>query len=185
MLFGQGLFSARLILSNERLYRYSLVWDKSLPSGFLNAKRMPLRVHEDIHVFYRKLPKYNPQMYEGKPCHSKGKAVGKSSSGHQNNNYRDYTVVETEGSMKHPVSILRFAKPHPSVCVHPTQKPVELLEWLIRSYTSEGEMVLDNCMGSGSTAIACINTMRRFIGFEMDERYFETARQRIQQYRKQ
>ena len=182
VLFGQDKFTAKTMLSNIKNHRYNLIWKKVLPSGFLNANRMPLREHEDIMVFYKKLPTYNPQKVKGKPCHSKGKAVGNMSDVQlQNNNYGNYKCVQTNGDMKFPTSILEFSKPHPSVSVHPTQKPVDLLEWLIKTYTNEGELVLDNCMGSGSTGIAALNTNRKFIGIELDEKYFNIAKQRIEE----
>jgi len=177
VLTAQNKFSARLILSNERYHRYNLVWDKVLTSGFLQANKMPLRSHEDVLVFYKKLPTYNPQKHKGKVNNSKGK-VEKTA----NNNYRDYKIVDNReklGDLKHPKSIITFQKPHPSVSIHPTQKPVALFEYLIKTYTNEGETVLDNCMGSGTTAIACINTSRNYIGFEMDEGYYNLANNRI------
>lgn len=180
VLFGQDKFTAECMLSNRRNHRYNLIWKKGLVSGFLNANRMPLREHEDIMIFYKKLPTYNPQKVEGNPCHSKGKAVGKLSSDCvQNNNYGDFKCVQTEGNMKFPTSVLEFQKPHPSISVHPTQKPVELLEWLIKTYTNQCDTVLDSCMGSGSTGVACVNTNRNFIGIEIDDKYFEIASGRI------
>lgn len=180
VLFGQDKFTAKMMLSNEKMHRYNLIWDKVLPSGFLNAKKQPLRKHEDIMVFYKKPPTYNPQMTKGAKCHSKGKAVGKMNNDILNNdNYGDFKIVETEGNMKYPQSIFTFAKPHPSVALHPTQKPVPLLEYLIKTYTNEGETVLDNCMGSGSTGVACINTNRNFIGIELDENYYQIAQSRL------
>ena len=164
VLFGNGIFTAELIISNKKMWRYNLVWDKVLPSGFLNAKKMPMRNHEDVCVFYKKLPTYNPQMWIGEECHSRGNVIGKSQKDFsRNTNYGDFNAVETEGNLKYPKSILTFSKPHPSISIHPTQKPVELLEWLIKTYTNEGETVLDNCMGSGSTVVACVNTNRKFI----------------------
>lgn len=180
ILFGQGLFTAKCILSNPKMFRYTLVWNKVLATGFLNANRMPLRAHEDIMVFYKKLPVYNPQKIEGMPCHSKGKAVGEMALNVSNcRDYNNYKIIDSVGNMKHPTSILEFQKPHPSVAVHPTEKPVALLEWLINTYTNEGETVLDNCMGSGSTGVACVNTNRNFIGIELDENYFKIAKRRI------
>ena len=181
VLFGQDKFTAECMLSNKKMHRYNLIWDKVLTSGFLNANRMPLREHEDIMVFYNKLPTYNPQKVKGNPCHSKGKVVGNNNDVQlKNNNYNDFICVNTEGDMKFPTSILRFPKPHPSKCVHPTQKPVELLEYLIKTYTNPGDVILDNCMGSGSTGIACIHTNRNFIGIEIDNKYFEIAKERIE-----
>jgi len=162
------------------MWRYNLVWDKVLPSGFLNANRMPLRNHEDICVFYKKLAIYNPQMIEGNPCHSKGKAVGSyQNTNTGNTNYNEFKVVERKGNMKYPKSILTFSKPHPSTTIHPTQKPIELCEYLIKTYTNENALILDNCMGSGTTIIAAINTNRNYIGFESDEKYFNDANLRI------
>lgn len=181
ILFGQGKFTAKLMQSNLKLWRYNLVWDKVLSGGFLNANRMPLRSHEDILVFYRKQPIYNPQMNEGEPPHGKGKSYKEKVLA--NNCYGAHRATEDvrKGSTeKFPTSILRFSKPHPSVAVHPTQKPVELLEWLIRTYTNEGDTVLDSCMGSGSTGVACKNTRRHFIGIESEENYFQIALKRMQ-----
>lgn len=158
--------------------RYDLVWNKVLPSGFLNANRQPLRSHEMMAVFYKKQPNYNPQKELGKKNNSKGKI--KES---KNNNYGDFAFVDNSkklGDLKHPKSILNFAKPHPSVSVHPTQKPVALLEYLIKTYTIENETVLDFTMGSGSTGVACKNTNRSFIGIELDKEYFKIAKKRIE-----
>ena len=182
ILFGQDTFTAKVMLSNEKMHRYNLIWDKVLPS-FLNANRMPLRSHEDIMVFYKKLPQYNPQKTLGKKNHSKGKPKE-----YQNNNYGEFGFIDNSeelGDMKHPKSILTFEKPHPSVSVHPTQKPAELIEWLIRAYSNGGDIILDSCMGSGTTAIACMNTNRNFIGFELDEDYYNIAQDRIKNHAQQ
>lgn len=181
ILFANGMFTADLMTSNKKMWKYNLIWDKVLPSGFLNAKKMPMRNHEDICVFYKKPPTYNPQMIEGKECHSRGKAVGKSQENFsRNTNYGELNAVETKGNLKYPKSILTFQKPHPSTTVHPTQKPVELLEWLIKTYTNENETILDNCMGSGSCGVASLNVNRKFIGIEKDDKYFEIAKNRIE-----
>ena len=163
--------------SNQKNWKYNLIWNKVLTSGFLNANRMPLRQHEDICVFYKKSPTYNPQKSKGKPCHSKGKPKE-----NKNNNYGSFNFVDNSkelGDMKHPTSIITVSKPHPSKMVHPTQKPVDLLECLIKTYTNEGELVLDNCMGAGSTGVACQNTGRKFIGIELDDKYFEISKSRL------
>lgn len=178
-LFGQDTFTAKLMLSNEKLHRYNIIWDKVLTGGFLNAKKQPLRSHEDICIFYKKFGTYNPQMIVGEKCHSKGKAVGQHSDNLTNNNYGGYTVVECVNDMKYPKSIISFSKPHPSIAVHPTQKPVDLLQYLIKTYTNEGDTVLDNCMGSGSTGVAAKILNRNFIGIELDENYFKIAEERI------
>ena len=139
-----------------------------------------MRNHEDICVFYKKQPIYNPQMWEGKECHSRGKVIGKSQEEFsRNTNYGELKAVETKGNLKYPKSILTFQKPHPSKSVHPTQKSVELCEWLIKTYTNENDVVLDNCMGSGSTGVACMNTNRKFIGIELNDKYFDISINRI------
>lgn len=176
-LFSDGMFMAELMVSNKKLWRYNLVWDKVLTSGFLNANKMPLRSHEEVCVFYKNQPTYNPQKVKGLPNHSKG-----SPKTNSNNNYGDYGWVDNSselGDMKHPKSIISISKPHPSTMVHPTQKPVELMEWLILTYTNTGDTVLDNCMGSGSTGVAAVNLNRHFIGMELDENYFNIAQSRI------
>jgi len=178
VLTAQDKFSAKLMISNEKIHKYNLIWDKQLTSGFLNANRMPLRVHEDILVFYKKLPTYNPQKVKGKPNHSKGKMTTE-----ENNNYGKYGKIDNKdmlGDMKHPKSIISFQKPHPSKALHPTEKPVELMGWLIKTYTNEGDIVLDNCIGSGTTGVACKNLNRDFIGIELDKEYFKIAKQRIE-----
>lgn len=179
ILFGQGLFSAKLILSQTKHYRYTLVWDKVLKGGFLNANRMPLRQHEDIHLFYKKLPVYQPQKVKGKPNNSKG-----TSQKATNNNYGKYKIVDNNkelGDLKYPGSIITISKDHPSTMVHPTQKPVELLEYLIKTYTNEGDVILDNTMGSGTTGVAAVKLKRQFIGMEQDPDYFNVAQERIEE----
>jgi site-specific DNA-methyltransferase (adenine-specific) len=180
VLFANGMFTADLMQSNKKMWKYNLVWDKILASGHLNAKKMPMRQHEDICVFYKKPPTYNPQMTEGEESHSVGKAKGVSQEVHsRNTNYGEFIKVQTEGNLKYPKSILTFQKPHPSTTIHPTQKPVELCEWIINTYTNKGETVLDNCIGSGSTIVACINTQRNYIGFELEHEYYKLAEERI------
>jgi site-specific DNA-methyltransferase (adenine-specific) len=167
LLFGQDKFTAKMMLSNEKLHKYNIIWKKVLPSGFLNANKMPLREHEDIMVFYKKPPTYNPQKIKGKPCHSKGIAVGKDNDEILNNqNYGDFKVVETIGDMKHPTSIWEFSKPHPSIAIHPTQKPLDLCRYAIRTYTNEGDIVLDNCCGSGSIPLSAKLENRNYIGMD-------------------
>ena len=181
-LFGQGRFFIDLVDSKRELYRYDLVWDKELVTGFLNANRMPLRRHEQIAVFYKCLPVYHPQFTHGRPLHSKGTAYRQSPGKNRNYGFFEQTDDIRAGSTeKHPTSILRFAKPHPSLAVHPTQKPFELLKYLIRTYSDAGALVLDNCMGSGSTCVAAINTGRHYIGFELNPNYYEIAKKRIEE----
>ena len=182
VLFGQGMFTAKLMMSNPKMWRYNLVWDKVLPTGFLNANKMPLRSHEDILVFYEKLPTYNPQMAEGEPLHGKGQQYKTKKPKNRNYGVFKTTDDRRKGSVeKFPKSIVRFAKPHPSVAVHSTEKPVSLCEWLIKTYTNEKETVLDNCMGSGSVGVAAVNTGRNFIGIELNKEYFQIAQERIKE----
>lgn len=168
LLFGQDKFTATMMLSNPKLHRYNIIWDKVLKSGFLNAKKMPLREHEDIMVFYKSSPPYHPQMTVGEKNHTKGKAVGKQAEDvHSNRSYGNYTLVESpDGNMKYPASIWRFPKPHPSVALHATEKPVDLLRYAIRTYTDRNAIVLDNCCGTGSTLIAAKLEGRRYIGID-------------------
>lgn len=179
VLTAQDKFTAKLMLSNEKLHRYNLIWNKILTSGFLNANIMPLRVHEDICIFYKKVPIYNPQKVIGQANHSKG-----TMNTDINNNYGIYGKVDnssTSGNLKHPRSIISFQKPHPSKSLHPTQKPVALFKYLVKTYTNEGMIVLDNCVGSGTTPVACINTNRFFIGCDDCQEYVDIANKRLTQ----
>lgn len=181
--FAQGSFYIDLVNSNRKYFRYDIIWNKVLSSGHLNAGRMPLRTHEQIAVFYRKLPTYNPQFTEGSPLHSVGKKANVTiRNGKENNNYGTFIHTDKrKGSTeKYPTSIISFQKPHPSLGLHPTAKPVELLEWIIKTYSNENDTVLDFCMGSGSTGVACVNTGRNFIGIEIEKDYFLKAKNRIE-----
>lgn len=180
VLFAQGMFTAELMMSNHRMWRYNLIWDKvNRPTGFLNANRCPLRIHEDIVVFYRKHSTYNPQFLIGEKNHSRGKYGNDQSTGGKNRCYGEFKQTEAVlTNEKYPNSIIRIEKEHKNF-YHPTQKPVALLEYLIRTYTNEGDVVLDNTMGSGSTGVACVNTGRNFIGIELNKEYFEIASNRI------
>ena len=180
VLFGAGAFTAELITAGKKIYRYSLVWDKCQKTGFLNAKRMPLRQHEDLAVFYKKPPIYNPQMRKCAP-HERNHSKGNINKQYGNSCYGKFKTVENTRTLeKYPTSIISIPKEHKiGELYHPTQKPVALLEWLIKTYTSPGETVLDNCMGSGSTGVAAVNTGRNFIGIELDENYFQVAKERI------
>lgn len=174
VLFGQGMFTAKLMLSNPTMWRYNLIWEKSSVTGFLNANKQPLRSHEDILIFYDKCAVYNPQKVVGKPHHSRG--IGNPTS--TNYNHCGITRSDPDG-MKHPRSVLHFDIVPPSKKLHPTQKPVPLLEYLIRTYTNENDTVLDSCIGSGTTAVACIRSNRKFIGIEKEEKYFKMANEEI------
>lgn len=177
LLFGQDKFTARVMLSNESWHRYNLVWRKTEPTGFLNANRMPLRCHEDIMVFYDSLPVYHPQKTTGHPrkvstaAHKRNSKVTTNYGGHKLHSY--------DSTSRYPVSVLVFKKDKQKSALHPTQKPVALLEYLIRTYSNERDVVLDNVMGVGSTGVACQNTNRNFVGMENDPKYFEIAKKRI------
>lgn len=171
VLHAQEPFTAKMISSNAKAFRYKWVWYKHMVTGFLNAKNRPLKNCEDILVFYRRQCRYNPQMRSGK-THLRG---GGAASSNYNSSNSKATSLSNE---YYPRQLLDF----PAVRVkngHPTQKPVPLLEYLIKTYTDPGETVLDNCMGSGSTGVACANTGREFIGIELDPGYFEMAKSRI------
>jgi len=181
VLFSQMPFGADLILSNKKMFRYEWIWEKDAAAGFLNANKMPLRCHENILVFYKKLPIYNPQFTIGKPYHM--------STHSHSDNYGNLICVATDNpdGKRYPRDVQRFNKPKANSSdkvSHPTQKPVSLLEYLIKTYTNDGETVLDNCMGSGSTGVACVNTGRDFIGFELGENYFNIAKNRIDEAEK-
>ena len=190
VLFAQGMFTAKLMLSNERLWRYNLVWDKQRVTAFLNANRMPLRSHEDICVFYKRLPTYHPQYVDGEPNHSRGNGKHKHTNSCYGKYKQDYkgrtydSVPRVESTVpdgkKHPRSIISIKKEHESTVFHPTQKPVALIRWLIRTYTDENNIVLDNCCGSGTLGVAAIKERRKFLCIEKDPKYFEIAKKRIE-----
>ena len=173
LLFASDLFSAELVMSNYKNYKYKWIWQKEAGTGFLNAKRMPLRDFEEILVFYKKQPTYNPQMRLGKPY--------KITKGSKSSNYckTDKIVTTVNDGSRYPLTVLKFNRDKEKL--HPAEKPVALLEYLIMTYTKEDDAVLDNCMGSGSTGVACVNTNRNFIGIELDENYFKIAKERIKE----
>ena len=165
-------FTSKLIMSNYKEFKYCWVWDKHYVRGFLNAKKQPLRIHEDIAVFYKKQCTYNPEMI-------KGKYRSKGHSAKQHGCYGKYKPLNIKNDVYYPKTILSFPGVPNTELLHPTQKPVALLEYLIKTYTNEGDTVLDNCMGSGSTGCACVNTNRDFIGIELDNGYYNIAENRI------
>lgn len=166
-------FTSYLIQSNINAFRYCWVWDKVRGSNFATVKIRPFNSHEDVVVFYNKQPVYNPQKTEGKPYTQKQGRVGEAK---QTGLHRKEVVTVNNGD-RYPTTILRFSKESGH---HPTQKPTALMEYLINTYTNIGDTVLDNTMGSGTTGVACVNTGRRFIGIEMDEKYFQIAKSRIE-----
>ena len=165
-------FTTDLINSNRKLFRYDLIWDKKHPKGFLNAKKRPLRRHEDILLFCKGIENYNPIM-------RKGIYRNKKCGGTNNGCYGDFTPTDNYNDEYYPTSVIEISSANQANKVHPTQKPVALFEYLIKTYTNEGETVFDNCMGSGTTGVACVNTRRNFIGIELDEGYFKIAQERI------
>ncbi|AEY65397.1 site-specific DNA-methyltransferase [Clostridium sp. BNL1100] len=175
VLTGCEPFSSMLRLSNLKLYKYDWIWDKVKGTGFLNAKKQPMRNHEIISVFYRKQCTYNPQKTQGHNLKKsyRSKNLQTDVYGEMKN---DYTYESTE---RYPRSIQVFSTDTQNSSLHPTQKPVDLFKYLIKTYTNEGDLVLDNCIGSGTTAIACLNTDRKYIGFEIDKHYFDVAQERI------
>lgn len=170
VLFSQMPFTVDLVASNYKDFRYEWIWEKLSASGHLNANRMPMKKHENILVFYKKLPTYNPQFTEGKPY------VATYSTHSSNYGKQKDNITTINDGKRYPVDIIKFNNDRG---LHPTQKPVELLEYLIKTYTNEGEIVLDNCMGSGSTCVACVNTNRHYIGFELDPQYYDIACKRL------
>lgn len=168
-------FTSALVMSQPGAFKYQWVWEKTQAVGHLNAWKQPMRKHEDICVFYRKQPTYNPQIVD-KP---KENIRPQTSRTKTTSNYGEHglDVFKCPPDKSMPSSVLKFANAQKTV--HPTQKPVALMEYLVLTYTNDGETVLDNCMGSGTTGLACINTGRRFIGIEKDEVYFEIAKKRI------
>ena len=177
VLFGSQPFTSELIHSNLKMFKYCWVWDKVRGVGHLNAKKRPMMATEDVCIFYRKPCTYNPQMRERK--------VPKKSKNHATQEVYGKTRDNFEGEVldkKYPINLITFSKSaQKDFTLHPTQKPVALLEYLIKTYTNEGEVVLDNCMGSGSTGVACKNLNRNFIGIELDETYFNIAKERIEE----
>lgn len=178
LLFSQLPFACDLINANRKHFRYEWIYQKPNAAGFLNANRMPLRSHENILVFYKNLPTYNPQKTKGNPYKAKTGNTTSSNYGNFNGNFH----AENLSGERFPKDIIKFNKEQG---LHPTQKPVKLLEYLIKTYTNEKDTVLDNCMGSGSTGVACVNTNRNFIGMELDEKYFKIAKQRIEKVKEE
>lgn len=175
VLFGAEPFSSHLRLSNIKLFKYDWVWDKIKGTGFLNARKQPMRNHEIISVFYKKQCTYNPQKTSGhkRKQSFRAKHLQTEVYGEMVN---DYTYDSTD---RYPRSIQEFSTDTQNSSIHPTQKPVALFEYLIKTYTNEGDTVLDNCAGSGTTAVACINTDRQFIVMEKEEKYFEVIKERV------
>ena len=177
VLTAQTPFDKVLGASNLKLLKYEWIWEKTQATGHLNAKKMPMKAHENILVFYKNIPTYNPQKTQGhKPINSGTRRLDAT-----NNNYGTFTKELPFGgdTDRYPRTVLKFKSDKQTDYLHPTQKPLALLEYLIKTYTNEGDIVLDNCMGSGTTAVACKNTGRNFYGCELDEKYCEIANKRL------
>lgn len=169
-LTAQTPFDKTLGASNLSMLKYEWIWKKQQGTGHLNSKKMPLKAHENILIFYKNQPVYNPQMTEGKPYVCK--------SGKKSSNYGDqHSVLTINNGERYPLDVLEFK--YDKIKLHPTQKPVALMEYLIKTYTNDGDLVLDNCMGSGTTGVACKRLNRNFIGIELDDNYFNIAKERI------
>ena len=180
ILFAQTPFDKVLGYSNLKMLKYEWIWEKTSATGYLNAKKMPMKAHENILVFYKKLPTYNPQKTTGHK-----RKVSKAE--HKINcvkttNYGVHDLTTYDSTERYPRSVQVFKTDKQKEALHPTQKPVELLEYLIKTYTNENETVLDNTMGSGSTGVACVKTKRNFIGIELEDDYFDIAKNRIDTY---
>ncbi len=175
---AQMPFTAYLISTNYRTFKYTMVWEKSKATGYLNAKKQPMRAHEDIVVFYDKQCTYNPQMTQGTP-YNKGRAVRDTMAyGKQ----EKAVLVKNDSGLRYPRSVQYFVTAETEGKLHPTQKPLALYEWLIKTYTNENDMILDPCMGSGTTGIAALKLNRRFIGIEKDKKYFDIAKKRFENF---
>lgn len=177
VLTAQAPFDKVLAASNLRLFRYEWIWEKGNATGHLNAKRMPMKAHENVLVFYKSLPTYNPQK-------TSGHARKVSTAEHRRNsklstNYNEYVPNGYDSTERFPRSVLKFSMDKQKLALHPTQKPVALMRYMIDTYSNPGDLVLDNAMGSGTTGVAAIEAGRRFIGMESFEPYFQTANERI------
>ena len=183
-LFAQTPFDKVLGASNLKMLKYEWIWEKPMATGRLNCNFAPMKAHENILIFSKsaacyvkdssRAMIYNPQMLEGKPYIA---ISGRASTNYDTKWSKEQLTINN--GTRYPRDIQKF--PHDKEKLHPTQKPVALLEYLIKTYTTEGETVLDNCMGSGSTGVACVNTNRKFIGIELDQKYFEIAQNRLAQ----
>jgi site-specific DNA-methyltransferase (adenine-specific) len=174
VLFGSQPFTSFMITSNLNMFRYCLVWEKNKFSDFLNSKRKPMKTNEDIIVFYKKQPVYNPQYWYSTPYTRWNTQISVDKQSNYGKHKKNY--VESNGK-RLPTTVLKFNRVERPQ--HPTQKPTDLLEWLIKTYTNENDIVLDNCMGVGSTGIACKNINRKFIGIELEHKYYEIAKKNI------
>lgn len=181
VLFGSQPFTSALVMSNPKMFKYEIIWEKEKPTNFLLVKKQIAKQHENILVFYSNQPTYNPQMYK---CEDK--YLDKRKTYNNSEQKQDSIIGKTtlqckrrkEDGLRYPKSVYKVSRERNSL--HPTQKPVALMEYLIKTYTNEGDTVLDFTMGSGTTGVACKNLNRNFIGIELDKEYFEIAKKRIE-----
>lgn len=176
VLFGSEPFSTELKHSNMKMYRYDWIWQKNRATLFLMAHKRPLIKHELVSVFYKHLPTYNPQMGKGKPYKQNGSDKVRNGGFYSEIKYGE---IDNDGT-RYPTTIIDFPNSNANR-YHPTEKPQNILEYLIKTYTNEGDLVLDNCIGSGSTGVACVNTNRQFIGMELNQKYFDIAKKRVEE----
>jgi len=191
VLFSQQPFTSVLVASNLPMFKYEWIWEKRTSTGHLNSKFAPLKKHENICVFSKaaasyvkdasKAMTYNPQWQKGKPYQSMNTPLGKN----YDSKWDNPQLTIQDGEHYFPKDIIKFNRDRDEERLHPTQKPVELLEYLIRTYSNEEDTILDNCMGSGTTAVACIKENRNFIGFELNEEYVNAAEQRIEEAKRE
>lgn len=177
VLTAQTPFDKVLGVSNLKLLKYEWIWEKTTATGHLNAKKMPMKAHENVLVFYKKPPTYNPQMTTGHTRKVSTASHGRDSL--KSENYGSYDRADYDSTERYPRSVQVFPKDVQKSALHPTQKPVALMEYLIQTYTNHGELVLDNAFGSGTTGIAAMNLGREFVGIEKDEAYYQTAIERL------
>jgi len=179
VLFSSGLFTINLITSNIKQFKYKLIWKKNVPTGMGSAKYRPMKYYEEICIFNEGNGTYNPIMKDrvgiGKACYNFDHYCGKS-----NHLTLEKQPKRYDPDFVQPSDVLEFnVVPNRNGKLHPTQKPIELLEWLVKTYSNEGDLILDNCMGSGTTGVACKNLNRNFIGIELNTDYFNIAKERI------
>ena len=180
ILFSSGLFTIDLIQSNRKHFKYKLIWKKNVPTGMSSAKYRPMKYYEEICIFQYGKPSYNPilkpRVGVGKSCYNYNHYCGENNHIHLQKIKKKYDPDYVQPSDVLEIDVV----PNRKGKLHPVQKPIKLLEWLIKTYSNKDDLILDNCMGSGSTGVACLNTGRNFIGIELDEKYFNIAKQRIE-----
>lgn len=176
-LWSQMPFTAILAASNMKLFRYEWIIEKTNATGFLNANRMPMKAHENVLIFYKKLPVYHPQMTHGHERKISTAAHKRNSK--KSMDYGEHGLTTYDSTDRYPRDVLTFSWDKQKSRLHPTQKPVAACEYFIATYTDKGDTVLDNCMGSGTTGVACCNLGRKFIGIELEKEYFDIAEERL------